>query len=189
MRAKDKAGEPFPAAALALLDGLYSYARVLTRDPSKAEDLVQETYVRALGAARWPEPGALKAWLFIILRRLWLNQLRHARCRPEFVSFDTEMELDQQLGESSGDPQVIHLRLTEDEAVRAAIKRLDPPHREVVVLRDLEGFSYKEIAEILDCPVGTVMSRLNRARAYLRQQLGEWRTEPQTSILPHQARQ
>lgn len=188
MRTQDKASESL-AAALALLDALYGYARALTRNPTEAEDLVQETYLRALGAAGWPEASApLKAWLFTILRRLWLNRLRHTRCGPEFISLDTEIGLPQRISDSSGDPQVIHLRLAEGEAVQAAIEQLASPHREVVVLRDLEGFSYKEIAEILDCPVGTVMSRLNRARTYLKQQLGEWKEKPPTLISPNQAR-
>jgi len=108
----------------------------------------------------------------VIMRNAWLNQLRHARSGPRFVELDAE-ETDfvyqkDRLGE---DPLVVYLRKLEREQIQVAIDELPELYREVVVLRDLEGFSYQEIATMLSCPAGTVMSRLGRARAKLRRSL------------------
>ncbi len=175
----------FPEAVLACLDGLYGYAMTLTRDRGEAEDLVQETYLRAALARRRPEAvrGAddahgnnLKPWLFTILRNLWLNRLRRRRGAPQLVGLDAE---DRHLADASGDPQIVHLELAQGEALQAAIERLPTHFREVVVMRDLEGLSYKEIAEVLGCPAGTVMSRLARARDRLKHDLRSWQGEPE----------
>jgi len=163
----------FGQAALQHLDSLYGYALTLTRDQSAAEDLVQETYLRAVRAFGQLVPNSnLKSWLFVIMRNAWLNQLRHTRSGPRFVELDAE-ETDfvyqkDRLGE---DPLVVYLRKLEREQIQVAIDELPELYREVVVLRDLEGFSYQEIATMLSCPAGTVMSRLGRARAKLRRSL------------------
>lgn len=163
----------FGQAALEHLDSLYGYALTLTRDQTAAEDLVQETYLRAVRAFGQLVPNSnLKSWLFVIMRNAWLNQLRHTRSGPRFVELDAE-ETDfvyqkDRLGE---DPLVVYLRKLEREQIQFAIDELPELYREVVVLRDLEGFSYQEIATMLSCPAGTVMSRLGRARAKLRRSL------------------
>ena len=164
----------FCQAALGHIDALYGYAMTLTRDATEAEDLVQETYLRATSAANQPQPnGNLKAWLFVIMRNAWLNQLRHNQSGPRFV----ELETNEQPDDASGNPHVVYLRKLEREQVRAAIEKLPDAYREIVVLRDIEGFTYQEIALVLDCPAGTVMSRLGRARAKLRASLAGWQTQ------------
>jgi len=164
----------FSQAALAHIDALYGYAMTLTRNATEAEDLVQETYLRATGAANQPQlNGNLKAWLFVIMRNAWLNQVRHDQSGPRFV----ELELNEQTDDARGNPHVVYLRKLEREQVRAAIEKLPEAYREIVVLRDFEDLSYQEIAMVLDCPAGTVMSRLGRARAKLRESLSTWQSK------------
>jgi RNA polymerase sigma-70 factor (ECF subfamily) len=167
----------FSNAALEHLDALYGFAMTLTRNQTEAEDLVQETYLRAVRAfGRLMPDSNLKGWLFAIMRNAWLNQLRHARGGPRFVDLDAE-ETDRAnwLDQVANDPHVVYLRKLERDEVRAAIDSLSLSHREIVVLRDIEGFSYQQIAGILGCPAGTVMSRLGRAREKLRRLLSELR--------------
>jgi RNA polymerase sigma-70 factor (ECF subfamily) len=166
----------FSQAALEHLDSLYGYALILTRDQTAAEDLVQETYLRAVRAfGQLMANSNLKGWLFVIMRNAWLNQLRHTRSGPRFVELDDEelgfVHLNDRISE---DPHVVYLRKLEREQIRVAIADLPELYREIIVLRDLEGFSYQEIATMLECPAGTVMSRLGRARAKLRRALASW---------------
>jgi RNA polymerase sigma-70 factor (ECF subfamily) len=166
----------FNQAALEHLDSLYGYALILTRDQTAAEDLVQETYLRAVRAfGQLMANSNLKSWLFVIMRNAWLNQLRHTRSGPRFVELDDEelgfVHLNDRISE---DPHVVYLRKLEREQIRVAIADLPELYREIIVLRDLEGFSYQEIATMLECPAGTVMSRLGRARAKLRRALASW---------------
>ena len=161
-------------AALAHIDALYGYAMTLTRDSTEAEDLVQDTFLRATRAANRPQlNGNLKAWLFVIMRNAWLNKVRHDQSGPRFV----ELEPNEQSDDLRGNPHVVYLRKLEREQVRAAIEELPEAYREIVVLRDIEGFSYQEIAIVLECPAGTVMSRLGRARAKLRVALAPWQAK------------
>jgi RNA polymerase sigma-70 factor (ECF subfamily) len=180
----------FPEAVLAHLDGLYGFAMTLTRDPTEAEDLVQETYLRATQARRRPEAGTdaagntlpgnnLKPWLFTIMRNLWLNRVRRQRGGPELVGLDAE---EHRLSDATTDPQIVHLNASLGEALRAAVERLPPHYREVVLMRDSEGLSYREIAGILGCPAGTVMSRLARARERLKHDLSDWHGEPEAGL-------
>jgi RNA polymerase sigma-70 factor (ECF subfamily) len=173
-------GSHYRETALDHIDALYGFAMVLTADQTEAQDLLQETYLRALGACELLMPDSnLKAWLFVIMRNIWLNQMRHRRSGPEFI------EIEEQGGprapwfesSSSDDPLNLLLKKVERERVRDAIAQLPQPYREVVVLRDLEGFSYQQIAGIIGCPPGTVMSRLARGREKLRLQLARWRLE------------
>jgi len=168
----------FSSAALEHLDALYGFAMALTRNQGEAEDLVQETYLRAVRAfGRLMPDSNLKSWLFAIMRNVWLNQLRRERGGPRFVELDAEEEERAQwLDQVANNPHVAYIRKLEREEVRAAIESLPRPHREIVVLRDIEGFTYQQIASILGCPAGTVMSRLGRAREKLRRLLAEWRT-------------
>jgi RNA polymerase sigma-70 factor, ECF subfamily len=158
----------FRQAALEHLDALYGFAMVLTRDRAEAEDLVQETYLRATRAFGRLQPDSnLKGWLFAIMRNLRLNQLRGANHRPQFVEIDAEEDW-QWMDPAAVDPYQVLAQKVEREQLRAAINQLPDHYREVVVLRDLEGFSYQQIAGILQCPAGTVMSRLGRARERLK---------------------
>lgn len=166
----------FSQAALEHLDSLYGYALILTRDQTAAEDLVQETYLRAVRAfGQLMANSNLKGWLFVIMRNAWLNHLRHTRSGPRFVELDDEnVESFYQNDRVNEDPHVVYLRKLEREQIRVAIADLPELYREIIVLRDLEGFSYQEIATMLECPAGTVMSRLGRARAKLRRALVSW---------------
>jgi len=151
------------------IDGLYSYALVLTRNHAEAEDLVQETYVRAVQAmGRLREESNIKGWLFTILRNLWLNQLRKVRNGPQMIELGTEQGGARDVVGSSMNSHDLYVAKLETEQVRAAIQQLPAKFREIILLREYEDLSYQEIANILDCPVGTVMSRLGRARARLR---------------------
>jgi RNA polymerase sigma-70 factor, ECF subfamily len=150
---------------LACRASLYRYARSLSREPSSAEDLVQETFRRGLSAKLRPAPATLDAtrcWLFTIARHVWQNELRRTFRQARAISVFAGSEP----GEELLDVQVTR-RLLQSE-VRQAIEALPEAHREVVMLRDIEGLSYAEIASILSCPAGTVMSRLSRARDCLR---------------------
>ena len=175
----ETAKSDFKDAALDHIDALYGFAMTLTRNPAEAQDLVQETYLRAVRAFGQLMPDSnLKSWLFAIMRNVWLNQLRHSRSGPRFVELDPDEEAGHEWFSSvAGDPHVAFISKLKREDVRAAIDALPHRYREVVVLRDLEGFSYQQIAGILGCPAGTVMSRLGRARERLRLLLSGWRAE------------
>jgi RNA polymerase sigma-70 factor (ECF subfamily) len=163
-------------SAMEHIDALYGYALALTRDSTEAEDLVQETYLRAAGAPNMPDgEGNLKAWLFVIMRNAWLNQVRHKNSGPLFVDLETGEPPNPEVYEN---PHVVYLRKLEREQVREAIESLPHAYREIVILRDIEGFTYHEIATVLDCPAGTVMSRLGRARGKLRKRLSAWQSRP-----------
>jgi RNA polymerase sigma-70 factor, ECF subfamily len=156
------------------LDGLYSYAVVLSRNRTQAEDLVQETCLRALRAMGRLRPDSnIKSWLFTILRNIWLNQVRQSRTASELNDIDLEEgEYSAKVGrEPAKDPYELYLASIEREQVRNAIERLPLDFREVILLREYEELSYEEIATLLNCPAGTVMSRLARARSKLRELL------------------
>jgi RNA polymerase sigma-70 factor (ECF subfamily) len=167
----------FRQAALEHLDALYGFAMVLTRNQAEAEDLVQETYLRAIRAFGQLVPDSnLKSWLFTIMHNIRRNQIRHLRNGPQFVEINyNEIEGNtSNYFESNQDPHMLLVRKVEQERVRAAIEKLPEHFREIIVLRDLEEFSYQQIANILECPAGTVMSRLARARTQLNILLNQW---------------
>ena len=155
-------------------------ARYLTRDPSEAEDLVQETYLRALRSWREFAPGTnLKAWLFRILTNTFINSYRRKKAQPEFTELEGVDEFslyrrmsDLRSASSSPDPERQLLDGIVDTEVKEALMELPEKFRSVVLL-DVEGFSYKEIAEMLGIPIGTVMSRLHRGRKFLQKRLLE----------------
>ena len=162
----------FAASTLEHIDALYGYAMTLTRDKTEAEDLVQETYLRAVRATNQPaSDGNLKAWLFVIMRNAWLNAVRHKHNGRRIFQFETDESTPSAASDTTSNPHVVYLRKLECEQVREAIEKLPDTYREIVVLRDIEGFSYQEIATVLNCPAGTVMSRLGRAREKLREVL------------------
>lgn len=154
-------------SALSHLDALYGFAIALTRDPIEAEDLVQETYMQAVGNIQQFKAGSnIKAWLFTIMRNANLKRLRHLRSGPDMVTMEQDA-VEQQVIDTD-DPEALCIRIWEREEIRAALEQLPGHCREIIVSRDIEGFSYNELAEIFDCPVGTIMSRLARARAKLK---------------------
>jgi RNA polymerase sigma-70 factor, ECF subfamily len=158
----------FTLAADASLKNI-GYALVLTRNHAEAEDLVQETYVRALKAKGRLRVGSnMKAWLFTILRNVWLNQVRKRRNGPQMVEIEAGDGVADGIVEPSKDSYDLYVSKTEVEQVRRAIQELPEEFREVILLREYEDLSYQEIASVLCCPLGTVMSRLGRARAKLR---------------------
>jgi RNA polymerase sigma-70 factor (ECF subfamily) len=149
--------------------GLYGYAMVLSRDRTEAEDLVQETCVRAIQAIENLRPDSnVKSWLFTILRNIWLNRLRRRRTAPKMVELDGDESTAQAAVAASKDPLALYVSKVEREQVREAIQQLSDEFREVIVLREYGELSYQEIANVLGCPAGTVMSRLGRARSKLR---------------------
>jgi RNA polymerase sigma-70 factor, ECF subfamily len=151
------------------IDGLYSYALVLTHNHAEAEDLVQETYVRAIPTVGRLRPESnIKAWLFKILRNVWFNQLRKRRRDPQMIQVDLEGGSVDNLVNPGRDSYEIYAGKMEVRRVRAAIEQLSLEFREVILLRECEELSYQEIASLLNCPTGTVMSRLARARSKLR---------------------
>jgi RNA polymerase sigma-70 factor (ECF subfamily) len=167
--------EKFGNALLQHLDSLYGLAMTLSRRQTDAEDLVQQTYMRALESWDGFEPGTnLKAWLFTILRNLWINQRRSKQSQVSARLREEEPETEDN---NQDRPDECLERKIERLEVRKAIENLPLAFREAVVLRDMEGLSYREIAEILGCPVGTVMSRVGRGHANLRESLGERRSQ------------
>jgi RNA polymerase sigma-70 factor (ECF subfamily) len=157
------------APGVEYLDALYSYALVLTRNHAEAADLVQETYVRALPAMGRLRVGSnTKSWFFTILRNVWLNELRKWRNGPQLVEIDLADGVADSVVEPSRNSHDLYVSKIEAEQVRAAIQELSVDFREIILLREYEELTYQEIASILKCPVGTVMSRLGRARAKLR---------------------
>ncbi len=169
----------FADQAMPLMGSLYSAALRMTRSPPDAEDLVQETYLRAYrGFGGFEEGTNLKAWLYRILTNTFINSYRAKGRRPEESQFDDveDLYLYRRLGTleasmrgRSAEDEL--LNLWADSEVKAAVEALPEQFRMAVLLADIEGFSYKEIAEILDIPIGTVMSRLHRGRKALQKRL------------------
>jgi len=154
----------------------------LTRNSFEAEDLVQETYVRAMEAmGRLREHSDVKAWLYTILRNIRLNQIRQLRTRPKLVELDAHENAADLVIDSGRDPHAVYVSKVERDQVRVAIQHLSEEFREIIVLREFAELSYQEIAELLDCPLGTVMSRLARARS----ELGSLLSATQTSLPTH----
>src|SRR5882672_646861 len=151
------------------VDGLYSYALILSRNRTDAEDLVQETCLRAIRAMERLLPDSnVKSWLFTILRNTWLNEVRRLRAAPKTVELDPDEDTANRVVDIGKDPHAVYVSNFEREQVRNAIQQLPIEFREIILLREYEELSYEEIAALLECPVGTVMSRLARARSKLR---------------------
>lgn len=163
--------------ALEYLDGLYGYAMTLTRNKAEAEDLVQETYLRAMRAFDRLQPESnVKSWLFTILRNVYLNQIRHQRSGPPIVDMEDQFSnLPDTAASGELDPLSNYLATLKRQDVHRAIESLPSVYREVIILREFEDLSYQQIAEVLNCPTGTVMSRLGRAREKLKRVLEHWR--------------
>lgn len=172
------AAEVFEREALSHLDALYRTGLRMTRSPEEAEDLVQETYIRAFRFQDQYQPGTnLKAWLFRILTNTFINQYRRGKARPQTTELDEieESALHRHMtgasaGSSAAEPEAVVLDRVVDREVTNALEELPEKFRTVVLL-DVEGFSYKEMAEMLQIPIGTVMSRLHRGRKFLQKRL------------------
>jgi RNA polymerase sigma-70 factor (ECF subfamily) len=162
-----EAGPDFAAEALSYVDSLYGTALRLTRRPHDAEDLVQETYLKAFRASHQFERGTnLKAWLFTILHNTFRNIRRHDGRNPVDVNSETVEQAVDTAGEDQS-PEQLLTRATLDADLQAALDDLPAAFRQAVWLRDVEEFSYAEIAKMIDVPIGTVMSRISRGRRLL----------------------
>lgn len=172
------ASDEFEAEALRHLDALYRTALRMTRSEADAEDLVQETYIRAFRFRDQFTLGTnMKAWLFRILTNTFINTYRRKTAQPEVTDLDgiDEFSLyrrmaDDRAASTSPDPEAELLNSVVDTEVTDALEALPEKFRTTVLL-DVEGFSYKEIAEMLAIPIGTVMSRLHRGRKFLQKRL------------------
>jgi RNA polymerase sigma-70 factor (ECF subfamily) len=179
--------ERFERDVLPLLPSLYGAAMRMTRNPTDAEDLVQDTYLRAYrGFAGFKEGTNLKAWLYRILTNSFINTYRKKQREPQIVDGPEDIDewyLYDRLGgrsvETSAENEV--LDQIPDADVKAALESLSENFRLAVLLADVEGFSYKEIAEIMDVPIGTVMSRLHRGRKALEKAL--WETAKERGLV------
>jgi len=170
----------FEADAMAYVDQLYGAAMRMTRNPADAEDLVQETYTKAFAAFRSFEQGTnLRAWLFRILRNTYINAYRKAQREPLSTSADELsdpqlLEVDARSAGGARSAETEALERLGDTEIIEAMQALPEDFRTAVYLADVEGFSYKEIAEIMETPVGTVMSRVHRGRKSLRSLLAQY---------------
>jgi RNA polymerase sigma-70 factor (ECF subfamily) len=179
--------ERFERDVLPLLPSLYGAALRMTRNPSDAEDLVQEAYLRAFrGFAGFQEGTNLKAWLYRILTNSFINTYRKKQREPQTVEGPDDIDewyLYDRLGgrhvEGSAEDEVLD-QIPDDE-VKQALESLPDNFRLPVLLADVEGFSYKEIAEIMETPIGTVMSRLHRGRKALEKAL--WQTARERGLV------
>ncbi|GAC1357994.1 MAG: sigma-70 family RNA polymerase sigma factor [Ktedonobacteraceae bacterium] len=177
--------EDFEAGLLAQLDSLYRTALRMTNNPQEAEDLVQETMLKAIRFSHTYQPGTnLRAWLFRILNTSAINRYRKQATHPtpvalpegeEFYLYNQIRDLSGQELSQGAEEEVLSHYLDED--VYKALNDLPPNFRMAVVLADIEGLSYKEIAEALQIPIGTVMSRISRARRQLQKSLWQYAKE------------
>jgi RNA polymerase sigma-70 factor (ECF subfamily) len=166
-----RADDSFAAEALSYIDSLYGTALRLTRRTQDAEDLVQDTYLKAFRASRQFERGTnLKAWLFTILHNTFRNMRRHDVRNPVDVNSETVEQAVDVAGEEHS-PEQLLTRATLDVDLQAALDALPDAFRQAVWLRDVEEFSYADIARMLDVPIGTVMSRISRGRRLLYERL------------------
>jgi RNA polymerase sigma-70 factor (ECF subfamily) len=162
--------ERFEQAVLPHLDAAYNLARWLTRNDQDAQDVTQESFLRAFRFFDGYQGGNMRAWLLTIVRNTCYTWLHQNRAGQSVVEFDEEIHTSESLGDA--DPEIQALASADKETLRRALEELPDVFREALVLRELEGMSYKEIADVTSVSLGTVMSRLARARTRLRQTFG-----------------
>jgi RNA polymerase sigma-70 factor (ECF subfamily) len=161
----------FEELAMPLLDSLYHFARCLVHNQNDAEDLVQETYLKALRHFSSFQPGTnFRSWMYRILRNTFLTSRTGLRAAST-VSLDSEEEEGRELAIENETPETILMNHLNSQLVQTAIDNLPVHYRETLILCDVEEMSYREIAEILSIPIGTVMSRLARGRKMVRESL------------------
>jgi RNA polymerase sigma factor (sigma-70 family) len=178
---EDRSLAGFEELAMPLFDSLYNFARWLAQNQSDAEDLVQETYMKALRSFASFEPGTnFRAWIFQILKNTFLGSCSKLERRMTLA-----MDSEEDLPATSATPESLLIAVSDIDAIRCAIEQLPVIFREVVLLCDVEDASYREIAEILSIPIGTVMSRLARARKMVRESLGSIAGAPRSGNSPH----
>jgi RNA polymerase sigma-70 factor (ECF subfamily) len=171
--------QDFEEMVLPHRDALYGHALALTHNADEAEDLVQETTLRALrGFESFRADGPVRAWLLTILRNLFINAYRARVRSPRSVSLDALENPDPIVPVEPGPERAVFSRL-ENEALARAVAALPADYREVLVLSDMRGMTYLEISQLLDLPIGTVRSRLSRARNRVRRSLFAWRPDAQ----------
>lgn len=172
MRGSERDRHAFEAEVLPHLDAAYRLARALTENRPNAEDLVQEAFLRAFAGFGGYQRGTnARAWLLTIVRRVYLNDRRRARSRPFLAPLTEEDEPAAMSDLTTPGPEEQALRSEEQRLVFGALAELPEAWREVLALVDLEGLHYAEAALVLECPIGTVMSRLHRGRAELARRL------------------
>ena len=182
----------FERDAMQYAPQLYSAALRMTRNPAEAQDVVQETFLKAYRAYHsYTEGTNLKAWLYRILTNTYINTYRKAQRRPSEVELGElqDLYLYKRLGEASGASQSAEADMLDDFVdtdIIDALESLPEAFRMPVLYADVEGFSYKEIAEILDVPIGTVMSRLHRGRKALQKKLWELAEQHGTTGQAHE---
>jgi RNA polymerase sigma factor (sigma-70 family) len=178
---EDRSLAGFEELAIPLFDSLYNFARWLVQNQNDAEDLVQETYLKAFRSFASFEPGTnFRAWIFQILKNTFLGSCSKLERRMTLA-----MDSEEDLPTTSATPESLLIGLSDIEAVRSAIEQLPVIFREVILLSDVEDASYREIAEILSIPIGTVMSRLARARKMVRDSLWSPHKAPISGDLSH----
>ena len=159
------------------LDAAYNLARWLTRNEHDAQDVVQDAFLRAFKYFGGFHGGNSRSWLLSIVRNTAYTWLQKNRKQELATVFDEEIH---DIEDTASNPEVLLLNKSDQQEIRRAVEQLPVEFREVMILRELEGMSYKEIAEMADVPIGTVMSRLARARKQLQQSLGQ-RLQPGVS--------
>ena len=163
----------FEELALQYMDSLYSVALRMTKNPGEAQDLVQDAYLRAYRFFDKFEPGTnFKAWLFKILKNVYINKYRKELRKPQMVDISSVEALNSLQGPTTPEDEIFN-KLLDDDVTRA-MDALPEDFRLAIMLADLDGLSYKDVAKILDCPIGTVMSRLHRGRKLLKNNLYEY---------------
>jgi RNA polymerase sigma-70 factor (ECF subfamily) len=176
-RVSERDGE-FQREAVPHMDALYNYALRMTGDPNDADDLLQDTYLKAFRFWDKYEKGTnIRAWLFRIMKNSYINLYRKSSKEPDTVDYEDVQNFYQTIRDQSTDPNDLQEKLfgslLEDDVARA-LESLPEDFRTVIILCDIEGFTYEEIAEFVECPVGTVRSRLHRGRRLLRDKLFDY---------------
>ncbi|AII52543.1 sigma-70 family RNA polymerase sigma factor [Hymenobacter sp. APR13] len=180
---KEEKDRRFQAELMPVIDSLYNFAFRLTLDEDDANDLVQETYLKAYRFFEYFEQGTnAKAWLFRILKNSFINDFRKKSKQPAKVDYSEiegyynseDVESDSDAGGTSSDMRQQAVRDLIGDEVASALNSLPVDFRTVIILCDLEGFTYEEMAKVLDIPIGTVRSRLHRARNFLKDKLEKY---------------